>query len=117
MLKTLKKLPPLKILIGLTLALIILFYGLYEAHDLIFGPVLIVNSPTDGQITKEPQISIKGETKRIAKIFINGRQIFTHDDGSFNESLLLGYGYNIIEVRVRDQFGRQIKKTLRVVLN
>lgn len=110
------KLPPLKILIGLALAVIILGYGLYEAHDLIYGPVLIVNSPTDGATISDPLIPIKGVTKRIAKIFINGRQVFTRDDGSFTESLLLGYGYNIIEVKVQDQFGRQIVKTVRVVL-
>ena len=112
-----EKLPPLKILIGLTLAIIILFYSLYEAHDLIFGPVLIVNSPSDGQTIKDPLISIKGQTQRIAKIFMNGRQIFTHNDGSFDEPLLLGYGYNIIEVKVQDQFGREISKTMRIMLN
>lgn len=112
-----KKLPPLKILIGLGLAIIIFSYGLYEAHDLIFGPVLIINTPTDGQTVNDPLIKIEGQAKRIAKIFINGRQFFTRDDGSFEEPLLLGYGYNIIEVKVQDQFGRSITKTLNLVLN
>lgn len=110
------KLPSLKILLGLTLAIIILVYGLYEAHDLIYGPVLVVNSPTDGATSNDPLVSIRGVTKRIAKIFINGQQVFTRDNGSFAEPLLLGYGYNIIEVKVQDQFGRQIVKTVRVVL-
>jgi hypothetical protein len=115
--KSQTKLPSLKILVGLGLTLIILVYGLYEAHDLIYGPFLAVDSPIDGQTIKDPLISVNGQTKRIAKMFINGQQVFTHDDGSFTEPLLLGYGYNIIEVRVQDQFDRQIVKTMRVVLN
>ena len=111
------KLPPLKILIGLALTIIILMYGLYEAYDLIYGPVLVVNFPTDGNSVNDPLISVRGTTKRIAKIFIDGRQVFTRDGGSFVEPLLLGYGYNIIEVKVQDQFGRQIVKTIRIVLN
>jgi len=116
-LKFKEKLPALKILIGLALAVIILFYGLYEAHDIIYGPLLIISSPTDGETLKDPIISVKGTTKRIAKIFISGRQVFTQDDGSFDVPLLLGYGYNIIEVKVQDQFGREITKEMRVVLN
>ncbi len=111
------KLPPLKILLGLILTLTILIYGLYEVHNLIFGPTLVVSSPTDGQTLKDPLVEIKGSTKRIAKIFINGRQVFTRNDGTFDEPLLLGYGYNIIEIKVQDQFGRQITKTLHLVLN
>jgi hypothetical protein len=78
---------------------------------------LVISSPTDGAIVNEPLISIKGTTKRIAKIFIDDRQIFTRNDGSVTEPLLLGYGYNIIKVKVQDQFGREIVKTVRVVLD
>lgn len=113
----LEKLPPLKILIGLFLALIALSYSVYEGYDLLAGPSLIVTNPKDGQEFKDPLIKIEGKTKRIAKIFIVGRQIFARDDGYFQEKLLLGYGYNIIEVKVQDQFGREITKTLRLVLN
>ena len=116
-LKLNEKLPPLKTLIGLGLGLIIAIYGLYEAFDLLSGPVLEIEYPANGQTIKDPLITIKGKTKRISKIFINGRQFFTGDDGSFNESLLLGYGYNIIEIKVQDQFGRQITKTLSLVLD
>ena len=111
-----EKIPPIKFVIGAVLALVIFSYGLYEAHDLIFGPSLEITSPLDGATTNDPYISIKGSAQRISKIIINGRQIFTKDNGYFDEPLLLGYGYNIIEVKVEDQFGRGIEKTMRVVL-
>lgn len=108
---------PAKILLGAGLGLIIASYGLFEGYDFLAGPALIVETPTDGQIFTDPLIEIRGTSKRIAKIYLNGRQIFAEDDGKFSESLLLGYGYNIIEVKVQDQFGRHITKTLSLVLN
>ena len=108
--------PSLRVLVGLILTVVILFYGFYEAHDLIAGPVLVIESPLDGEIFDESLISINGKTKRIAKIFINDNQTFTQDDGSFSEPLLLGAGYNIIKVSVHDQFGRQVVKIINLVL-
>lgn len=111
-----EKLPPVKILIGLLLAIIIIAYGFYESHNLIYGPSLVVETPLDGETIRDPLISVTGKTKRIAKIFLNGKQIFTRDDGTFDEPLLLGYGYNIIGIKVQDQFKREVIKTIRVVL-
>jgi S-DNA-T family DNA segregation ATPase FtsK/SpoIIIE len=111
-----KKYSP-KILIVLGLATIIALYGLYESFDILCGPSLAVSSPLDGQIVKDSLIQIKGQSKRIAKMSIDGRQVFADSNGNFDEPLLLGYGYNIIQVKVNDRFDRQIVKTLRVTLN
>ena len=106
----------LRIIVGLSLAIIIIAYSLFEAFDILCGPTLIISSPQNGQTIKDSLIQINGSTKRIAKMYIDGRQIFAHNDGGFSEPLLLGYGYNIIEVKVTDQFGRQITKKLGLVL-
>jgi len=110
------KFKSLKLIVGLTLAVIIIAYGLFEAFDFLCGPTLTVSSPQDGQTVKDSFVQVSGNTKRIAKMYIDGRQVFARNDGSFSEPLLLGYGYNIIEVKVEDQFGRRITKKLGLVL-
>lgn len=105
-----------KLIAGIGLGLIILGYALFEGFTFWRGPLLVITSPIDGATVKTASQVISGQTARIAKIFLDDRQIFTQDDGSFKETLLLGYGYNIIKVRVEDQFGRSITKNIRVVL-
>lgn len=111
------KLPRAGLLAGLLLGIFILGYGLFEAYDLLCGPTLTITNPSSGLTVHNSLVQVKGATKRIAKIFIGGRQVFAQNDGSFNEPLLLAYGYNIIEVKVVDQFGRQITKKLEVMLD
>ncbi len=91
-------------------------YGLFEARNLVAGPKLTVSTPLPGAILTDSLVHIEGKAVRIATIFMNGRQIFTRDDGSFSEPLLLSYGYNIIQVRATDQLGRRVEKEIPVVL-
>lgn len=98
------------------LALFIALYGLFASKDLLLGPKLVVLSPKTGQTMTDSFVEVKGSAKRIAKIYLNGRQIFTDDAGNWDESLLLSYGYNIITVSAEDRFGRTVIKKLELVL-
>ena len=94
----------------------VVFYGYFEARNFILGPSLTINSPQNGQTTDDSLVEITGQAKRIARIYLNDRQIFTRADGTFAESLILSVGYNIIEVKALDQVGRQVKKIIEIVL-
>lgn len=102
----------------LTLAVIglILAYGYFEARNFLLGPSLTVTSPQSGTTSNDSLVEISGRAERIAKIYLNNRQIFTSKDGSFSEPLILSAGYNIIEVKAEDGVGRQVKKTVEIVL-
>jgi len=112
-----KKFFTFKTSLGLLFALIVIFYGLYEVRNYLSGPELSVLTPANGAIVKDSLIEVSGETKRIAKIEVDGRRVFANTAGQFATPLLLGYGYNIIKVEVSDQFGRRITKVLEVTLN
>ncbi|MCX6712872.1 MAG: hypothetical protein NTY66_01545 [Candidatus Vogelbacteria bacterium] len=105
-----------KTVAGLLLVILVIGYGLFEAYDLVRGPSLVILTPQNGALLRDPLVEVTGIAKRTAKIQISGRQIFAQSDGSFKEPLLLGSGYNIIEVKVEDQFGRRINKKIEVVL-
>ncbi|MEK7610485.1 MAG: hypothetical protein AAB468_01935 [Patescibacteria group bacterium] len=94
----------------------IALYATYQTRDLLRGPSLMVESPLDGTAVDTSRINVRGMVNNISKLYLNGRQIFSDTNQRFNEPLLLAYGYNIIEVKAEDQFGRQIKKTISLVL-
>ena len=101
------------ILIGLLVLLIVGFSGL-KLKDLLSGPQITVNSPSDGATIKKELVNVKGKAERISQLYLNGKKIFTDEQGNFNEPYLLASGYNLLELIARDQFGRQIIKKLQL---
>lgn len=92
-------------------------YSLYEARNIIRGPVLEIFEPTDGSAIENPLIEIKGMAQNISAIKINDRPITVDKEGVFAEKLLLSPGYNIIKLSAEDKFGRHTEKMLELVLN
>ncbi len=104
--------------IGTIVILVLSFgaYGLYKAHVFLAGPKIIIESPKNGQVFQNSYVAVIGKASDIAFIFLDGKRIFVDGNGNFKENLLLARGYNIIEVRAADKFGREVKKIREVVL-
>jgi hypothetical protein len=91
------------------------FFGIYKARGFFTGPKIVIEYPIDGETITNSYIEIRGATKNISLLYLNNRQIFTDENGLFKEGLLLARGYNIIEVRVKDKFNREIKEIRQIV--
>lgn len=105
----------IKIGSALLLTIVIILYGLFQARNIIYGPLVEIHTPKNGAALSEPLVSIEGTTKNIVTISLNDDQIFIDEQGKFKEQLLLSYGYNIMTVKAEDRFGREIKKTLELI--
>lgn len=105
-----------KYLIILILVIIFLFFGLYRARNFLEGPKIVIESPIDGQVFTTSDIEINGQASNISLLYLNGRQIFTDQNGNFKENLLLAKGYNIIQIKADDKFNREVKIKREVVL-
>ena len=97
------------------LFLAIAVYAGLKLKNIFLGPQITINSPISGSTYRTPLVTINGQAKRIAKIYFNDRKIFTDTSGNFNESLLLAKGYNILEFKAEDSFGRKISKNVELV--
>lgn len=106
-----------KRLLVVVLTLVIIIYGYTHVRAFMAGPLIKVTSPRDGETVEDALVTMTGTANRISQISLNGRQIFTDEAGHFKEELLLAYGYNILELKAEDRFGRTVKETLRLVLN
>lgn len=97
------------------LGMIFLAYVLYQARYLILGPGLIVKSHADGAVATTSVITLSGTARNAAWLSLNERQIFTDEEGVWSEKLIVGEGVSIMTLRVRDRFGREAEKRLRLV--
>jgi len=101
---------------GLIIGLIIVFsYAIFETNALVLGPKLKVLEPAQEYLTTSSStLTIAGQAKRIATIYLNGRQIFTDKNGQFAEEVVLLPGYNILRIDIWDKFDRRITKRFQV---
>jgi hypothetical protein len=106
----------IKLILILLLIAILGGYFLYQGRGYLFGPKIVIDYPMPAEVVHDSFIKIKGQALNISSLSLNGRQIFTDEHGFFNERLLLGRGYNIIELTATDKFGRVIKEKREVIL-
>lgn len=95
---------------------VILGYGYLKTRDLFRGVKLTVETLEDGQTVNNPLLLLKGSAKKAVYLSINDREIFLTLDADFQDSLLLLPGYNIIEIKTRDRFGKEKSREFHVLL-
>lgn len=101
---------PTQTVLGIiVLALVIIVgYSLYAAFPFLEGPSLKVSASTP---LDEPT-SVRGVTKRVSFLEVNGEAIPIGEDGAFTAERTYPTGYTAVTVTARDRFGRTITKTL-----
>jgi hypothetical protein len=90
-------------------------YCLYQARFLILGPAVSFTSHTDGEVVSEPLITLSGTAWNTAWLSLNDRQIYTDEEGYWSEKLILSEGESIMKALVKDRFGRENQKTIRII--
>jgi hypothetical protein len=99
------------------LGIAFLLYCLFQARFLILGPQVWITTPVDGEALQARVITASGQARNVAWMSLNGRQIFTDQDGNWSEKLIVSGGVSIMTVVVRDRFGREKEESVRVILN
>jgi hypothetical protein len=98
-----------------TAVVLLVGYAIFNARNLILGPSIELLSPTVDQIdTNENTITIKGRVKNMTYLSLNERPISASSNGIFEEKVLLSPGFNVIEIKVRDRFKKEIEKIVKV---
>jgi hypothetical protein len=91
---------------GLAVLSLILFYVFFQARFLIAGPQLTL-APTHVGRVNQPVITLEGTAANISRLWLNGRQIYTDQQGRFTEALYLENGYTIATLSAEDRYGRR----------
>lgn len=97
-----------------TSVLLLISYGIFNARDLIMGPTIEIFSPAKNTEMTKNTVDIKGRVENAAFISLNEKPIFIDSQGLFDEKLLLSPGSNIIEIKARDRFKKEVLKTINI---
>lgn len=104
----------IKLFVIITSIILLVSYGLFNARNLIIGPTVEIFSPAADLKTEQNILIIKGRAKNISFLSLNEKPIFVDTEGLFEEKLLLSPGSNIIEIKAKDRFKKEVLKTIRV---
>ena len=99
-----------KIALFSLLFLIVIFYVVFQARFLIIGPVVELTTETK-PVYNDQTIEINGRAENITHMTLNGRAIYTDENGSFKEQLVLENGYTIMTISAHDRYGRETTLT------
>lgn len=105
----------LKRFLAITAIMLLVIYGLFNAKHLIVGPSIEIFNPLAYETeTDENVIVVRGRAQNTAFLSLNERQIFVNTEGFFEEKLLLTEGFNIISIKARDRFKKEVEKTAKI---
>lgn len=90
-------------------------YAYFQSREYVRGPVLAIEEPLNGSSSTTSLITLVGRAHNISFLTLNGRRIFTDEQGRFRESLLLPEGYSIMTLEAKDRFGHRAEKRLELV--
>lgn len=85
--------------------LLFVAYTFFQARFLILGPQITIEERAIMQ--EERIVTLEGTARNITNINLNGRTIYTDENGYFKETLVLENGYTVATLRAYDRYGRQ----------
>lgn len=83
---------------------------------MLFNPKLEIFEPKDGAILMSAKIHIAGKTDSNLAVWVAGKTFQSDEKGIFEGDVALVPGYNQIGIWVKDRFGGETRKVLRVLV-
>lgn len=90
-------------------------YFFYEFRFMIGRPLLVISSPQTDLVTNADSIPVSGRIEKEATLMLNGRPIYTNEQGEFQDGALLRKGLNALEFEVANRLGKT-NKVVRYIL-
>jgi len=107
-----------KILKIASLSLLVLFivvYSFFRSKDLIFGVKIKDVNIIDGTKVTDNILKITGNARNAILLTLDDRPISIDQKGNFNETIALLSGYNVIDIKAKDEFGNSDEKNYKLI--
>lgn len=100
--------PKFTFLVGLGLVLVAIFgYLTIQYFHFISPPKLTVESPKEGQVVREKDISVSGKVDPEATLKINNQPVLVEEDGAFEAEIEIFEGTEEIVVKAVSRSGKE----------
>lgn len=86
----------------------VLGYAVFVFSPIISHPQITINTPQNGEIVSGTEVIVRGETKNISKLYLNGSQLTLSRTGNFESRLAIWEGHTILTLTGYDRFGRSV---------
>ncbi len=96
--------------------LVVVGYSYFELQGYVRGPQIEITSMRSGFSTTTEFVIVAGRITNARILALNGATTSLDIAGNFSDRLLLADGYNIINVKVVDRYGRTEEKNIEVTL-
>ena len=104
-----------KIISVSVLFIFIVIYAFFRSKDLIFGVKIRNVNIVDSAKVTESILKITGNARNAIKLTLDGREISVNQQGDFDETISLLSGYNIINIKAEDKFGKIDEKNYKLI--
>lgn len=101
--------------LALTIVIILIGYLSWQIKGIFQPPTLQISAPSEGMVSPDPNLKIAGQTIPEIKVQINGEDIISNGQGSFEEQVALHEGLNIITIRAVKKHGQSTTITRNVI--
>ncbi len=95
--------------------LFIIVYAFFRSKDLIFGVKIRDVNIVDGSKVTDNILKITGNAENAINLTLNDRTISIDQKGNFNETFILLPGYNVINIKAKDEFGNSDEKNYKLM--
>jgi hypothetical protein len=94
----------LKTIGAVVVVCVIVLYALFQARYVLLGPEITLIEELPPTVATSTVV-VRGTAENIISITLNGRPIFTTDEGVFEEVVILPPGYTIVTIEAVDRYG------------
>ncbi len=103
--------------IGVALASVsIIGYLGWEVRNITAPPRLGVDFPVDGYVTHDAMIRLRGQADPKATVKVNGTEVLTRQDGTFEADVALQRGLNVVTVEGAKRYSLPAETYRRIIL-
>lgn len=100
----------------LVASLAIVCYLGWQVRNITAPPKLAVFFPADGYITHDAVVHVRGSADPKATVMVNGTEVLTRQDGTFETDVALQRGLNVVTVEGAKRYSRMAEAHRRIIL-
>lgn len=103
-----------RVMVLALIAAILIFLAL-KVEQIFTPPYLDIAYPIDGSIVEVKQITISGQSEAEVELMVNNKEIFVDETGSFETTIDLQKGLNLIKITAKKRYSREQEKEIRLL--
>lgn len=105
----------LRLTLALTIMVIVLSYLGWQIKGIFQPPALQIAGPAEGFVSLDSNLKVLGQTAPETKVQINGKEIISNNQGSFEEKVDLHEGLNVITITAIKKYGQSTTVVRNVI--